>query len=408
MDQGETDMTDEKARLEKNARIKAARLETGKRRTSQACRVFELKISQNKLSKAQKEHLTRMFLEGKWVWNHALADRNNGIETDTKLTKVTVKTPAGPEERDIRVLGSQMKQDIIQSIDHAVRGLAAKKKKGYKVGKIKFRKYCDSVPLRQYGTTYRIDFKRNTVSIQNMKKPMRTGGLSQIPSDAEIANAVLVRKSDGYYVHVTTYSAPNKEVPFRLPAVGIDMGIKTGVTLSDGRKFSAEFPEDDKVKKHARRLSRMYARNGKEKTQNFKKEQAKLNKAYQKLGNKKEDAANKLVASLLDEFDTVVFQDEMIRNWHKGLFGRKVQYGILGRVKAKLKKSSRSVMTGRSFPSTQICPECGKNTRHELSKRHYLCDHCGYFHPDRDVKAAQSILEEGMKTRCGAQRAPCG
>ena len=88
----------------------------------------------------------------------------------------------------------------------------------------------------------------------------------------------------------------------------------------------------------------------------------------------------------------------MIRNWQKGLFGKQVQHSAMGYIKRRLKTNPKTIVVSRSFPSTQICPICHKNTRHDLSKRSYFCQFCGYFHPERDVKAALCILNEGLKT----------
>ena len=69
----------------------------------------------------------------------------------------------------------------------------------------------------------------------------------------------------------------------------------------------------------------------------------------------------------------------------------------MGVIKAELKNSSNVYVVSRSYPSTQICPECGKLTKHPLSKRSYTCRYCGYRHPSRDVKAAGSILAEAKR-----------
>jgi len=47
-----------------------------------------------------------------------------------------------------------MKQALIKRLQDNVRGLAELKKKGVKVGKIKFVKAVHSIPLIQYGLTY--------------------------------------------------------------------------------------------------------------------------------------------------------------------------------------------------------------------------------------------------------------
>ena len=86
-------------------------------------------------------------------------------------------------------------------------------------------------------------------------------------------------------------------------------------------------------------------------------------------------------------------QDEMIANWHSGLFGKQVQHSSMGFIKAKLKNSLKVHVVETSFPSTQICPICGSLTKHPLNKRDYDCKACGYHHDSRDIKSAQSILD---------------
>jgi transposase len=47
----------------------------------------------------------------------------------------------------------------------------------------------------------------------------------------------------------------------------------------------------------------------------------KIQREYQKISNKKQDKANKIV-NKLKQYETIVIQDEQIANWHKGLFGK--------------------------------------------------------------------------------------
>ena len=89
-------------------------------------------------------------------------------------------------------------------------------------------------------------------------------------------------------------------------------------------------------------------------------------------------------------------QDEMLHNWHAGLFGKQVQHSAMGYIKAKLKTNLKTYVVSRSYPSTQICPMCGNRTKHPLKKRDYDCSHCGWHHDSRDVKSAQSILSRAL------------
>lgn len=65
--------TSEEARLDKNRRIKESIKATKAKRKTQTCSTFDLKIVGNKLSSTQREALTRVFLEAKWLWNECIA-----------------------------------------------------------------------------------------------------------------------------------------------------------------------------------------------------------------------------------------------------------------------------------------------------------------------------------------------
>ena len=48
-------------------------------------------------------------------------------------------------------------------------------------------------------------------------------------------------------------------------------------------------------------------------------------------------------------------QDENIRGWHKGLFGKQVQNSALGTLKRKLMANDKVLVIDRFFPSTRMC-----------------------------------------------------
>jgi hypothetical protein len=142
--------------LEKNAKIREKRKQTLLRRKSQEAKTFELKLDKSKISKTKLAILNRLFLEAKWFTNYIIAKGilNFKPHADYKVKTVPVKVCNTFQEREIQVLSSQMKQALIKRLQDNVRGLAELKKKGVKVGKIKFLKAVHSIPLMQYGVTY--------------------------------------------------------------------------------------------------------------------------------------------------------------------------------------------------------------------------------------------------------------
>lgn len=378
---------------EKNINIKNSIKETRERHSKMDVKTFEVKVVTSKLSNAQKDDINALFKEAKWLRNSHLADFKNATR-DAKTANVKVKDSI--ETRPLTHLGSQIKQDIYDNIKSNIKSLSTNKAKGAKIGKLKFKSVCNSIPLRQFGTTYKIDFNKNRIKVQNIKKSFCVRGLKQIPGDADITNAKFVRKPDGLYFYITCYVL-KKEYTKTNKMVGIDFGIENNLNFSDDRDaFNCSVKENKYIKRLSRKINREWAKNKTHSKNNLKRIE-KLKIAYQKLSNKRNDKANQIVHTLLNEYDFIAIQDEMIHNWHSGLFGKQIQSSCMGTIKMKLKNSSKVFVVSKSFPSTQVCPVCGSLNKHPLDKRDYDCPHCGYHHVSRDKKSAQSILDEALR-----------
>ena len=383
--------------VEKNAKIKATLLATKKRRETQKCFVFSTKIDYRKLNKLQKEQLQMLFIEAKWVYNDIInhLQDNDLITWDDKKKSVMVKQKDGSfVEKSLLCFKSSTKQAMHDEVRDSLNSLSAKKKKGYKVGKLKFKSSCNSIPLRQFGVTHRIK-SLNKVGIVGIKGNFQVHGLEQFADNpnAEVANAKLLKKSDGYYIHWTVYIFKDKLPTIKRSEeiIGIDFGCGTSFTFSDGRKIDFKLKEPECLKKLQRSLARKkrYETNKKHSNQ-YKSVQKKLDREYQHLANIKNDKANKL-CHRLQTYKQVIIQDENLRGWHKGGHGKAVQHSILGRVKKKLKRMDNVHVLSRFAPTTKLCFHCG--TKHDeitLRDRVFRCD-CGVC-MDRDIHASQCMV----------------
>src|SRR5574344_2580815 len=186
---------------------------------------------QNKLNKQQLEHLFMLFVEAKWIYNHILNDiKNRANDSYVKLLK-EIEVPYQDKLiiKPLKFISSQMKQEIATQVKSNIIALSKLKKKGHKVGKLKFKSFVNSINLKQYKITHRIDFKSNKISIQGIKKDIKVNGLNQIKEFAskfpnlEIANAKLLKVNDDYYLNLTIY---HTDIQKKNEIIGIDMGLK--------------------------------------------------------------------------------------------------------------------------------------------------------------------------------------
>ena len=373
---------------ERNRKIKESGKATRERHSHMNCRVISVKVQENRLSNAKREKLQHCFLEAKWLSNAVIASETLSLE-DTSTVQVKVNNAF--ETREIKNLSSQMKQSVVDSIKTDVLNLSKAKKKGLKVGKLRFKKECNEIDLKQFGNTYSLK-SYNKISIQKIGV-LVVNGLEQINiNEVEFANAKLIRKPSGFYIHLTIYSQKQFQFNTEKEVLGLDMGIKDQLTFSNGVKVNFYLEESEQLKGLMRKLSRQTKGSNQ-----YKQTLNRIKRIYEHLNNKKNDVANKL-NSVLKQNYIICFQDELLNQWklkkskRKFSFGRKVQHGILGRVKDKLKKNSTNVMLESSVPTTQTCPECGCLTKHSLDKRVYHCNHCGFEHPDRDVHSANMMV----------------
>lgn len=367
-------------------------LATAEKRKNQTCKVFEIKFDKSHLSEEKKSYLNMLFVEAKWLYNDILSSQDI-FKYDTKIKNVNVlNKEKEKEKRTIKYLSSQMKQSIHTRIVSSIRMLTTKKKKGRnkEVGRLKFKSQINSIPLKQYGMTYKL--KNKYVFLQGFKKGFKIIGINQIPFEADIANANLIRKNKEYYLKVTTFVNKKQKIKVN-NSIGLDFGIKDNIVDNFGNKYNFCFPETKQIKKYSKKLNK-----SKLNSKNRLKIKMRLNKEYEKNSNRKKDIKNKFVSALINNFDFVCIQNEQIRNWVKSKrkgWGRRIHHSIMGGIISGLKQNPETLIIDRFFPSTKMCPECGKLNKPLLEDRIFVCE-CGY-QKDRDTHSASNIRIEGLK-----------
>ena len=84
--------------------------------------------------------------------------------------------------------------------------------------------------------------------------------------------------------------------------------------------------------------------------------------------------------------------DEMLANWQASGHGKKIEKGILGRVKAIVKMLPNTFILDRSLPTSKYCFDCfHKNENLKVWEREFVCPNCGCI-TDRDIHAAQNMI----------------
>ena len=374
----------------KNQKIAATRKATRAKREGQQCRTFELKVDKSKLSKTMLGMLKLLFLQAKWFCNMIIGSADV-FAFDSSITQVEVKKGETTEKRELDLLSSQMKQGLLDRIKQDIIDLAKKKKKGQKVGRLKFKKKVQSIPLKQYQNTYKIEFS-NKIHIQNLTGWIKVRGLKQLPKDAEFASAVLLWKQGDFYLHVTVYTAKQeKHVPEK--SIGLDLGIKHQLTLSAGIVVDYAI----KMPKNLRRLYRILARKAKG-SKNSLKVRTKIQKRFTTWTNRKHDVSHKITHVLTSRYKYVCYQKDPVRNWQH-IWGTRILDTNIGGLLTELeKKSVTPCPVGQWVATTKRCHKCHYilEAPVPLSERIFRCPKCSYS-ADRDGNASASIEDLGLE-----------
>ncbi len=390
-------------RENKGRRIKEKGEATRLRHASMHPVVVELKLDLKCLNNAERNKLFLYFTECRWLCNHLLGLSNDMFrDFETRTRCITSLDKDGNEVERNLTMPAKFIQTVYSSLKQDMKALAAKRNKtGKRNGKLRFRSSYDSIELNQYGNTHWICYGpdgnkngkyKNTIHIAGIKRPIRVFGMEQIPAGAEYANAKLVKKPSGIYLMLTCYIQKHEDSTESetKPDLGIDFGIKTAITTSDGEKYDISVRESERLKGLQRKLARQ-----KKGSRGWYSTKLLIRREYEKLANRRRAKANQVYHDIVTGRKLVVMQDENIKGWHKGLFGKQVQNSALGTLRRKLMSDPNVLVIDRFFPSTRMCPVCGHiHENITLSDRTFACPACGYTE-DRDVKSAKTLLLAG-------------
>ena len=337
----------------------------------------------------------------RWLYNKLLEECNTARETGITPTMrgmqariVTLKE----ENPTLKSVYSKTLQMVNYTLWSNIPALSQTKKRGCKIGKLRFKSAVRYRTLNYNQSGFKIDREQSRITFSkigtipfNMHRPY----------SGNVKGILITRSGERWHVIIQaeqTVSASKREGR----SVGIDVGLDSFAVDSDGAVIeNPRFYEHslDRIKKLHQSIARK-----KRSSQNWKKAKCRLEKVYEHITNQKNDFLHKLSRQYTDTYATICVEDLNIKylkeNGKSRGLRRSIHSASWGRFFSYLSYKAESA--GTNFiqidprDTTQMCANCGSIVKKTLSERVHDCPYCGFI-ADRDYNAAVNIHRMGME-----------
>ena len=275
-------------------------------------------------------------------------------------------------------------------------------RKGRKVGFPKFKAKDRATPRFAYttGVFGLIQGDPKALKLPRVGRVHCMENVTAQVGDARVLRMTVSQRAGRWFAALTV-ERDNKPAtkPPQGGAVGIDLGVKTLATLSDGTVVDnprALAASERRLKKAQKALSR--------KTMGSKrraKARAKVARINAHVANQRIDAMHKATTWLAQTYSDISVEDlntaGMVKNHH---LAKAVSDAAFGEFRRQLeyktaRTGARLHVVDRWYPSSKTCSACGRvKAKLSLNERVYRCDGCGLV-MDRDLNAAVNIKVAG-------------
>ncbi|MFL9932410.1 RNA-guided endonuclease TnpB family protein [Paraburkholderia sp. RL18-103-BIB-C] len=352
----------------------------------------------------QAKYFARACGVARFAYNWALAEWKRQHEAGGKPNEAAlrkqlnaIKAVEFPWMAEVTKCAPQVAiKNVGLAFDHFFRRVTLGQKPGYPRFKRKgirdsFR--ADNGPVN--ASSHAVQVVSKTVKLPRcgvvrMREELRFAG--------RVLGATVSRTADGWYVALAVETEERLKAAEDRGAVGVDLGIKTLATFSNGSGAPALKPHHAEHKRIVR-LSRSLSRKQKG-SANRAKAKTKLARLHLSIANVRKDALHKLTTTLATNYSTIGIEDLNVSGMLKnGKLARAI--ADAGFFEFRRQLEYKAAMTGaqvividRFYPSSKTCSGCGAIHAITLSDRVIECG-CG-LKMDRDLNAAINIRRQAL------------
>ena len=358
------------------------------------------------LTKGQHRILEQQLEECRWVYNETLAERKRAYEErgeSLRLYDTQALLPVWKMTRPaLKLVHSQVLQNISVRVDLAFQAFFRRVKEGAaEVGFPRFKGFgrYDSITYPQYGNGVRREGERLMLS----KLVGAVHVVLHRPVEGTPKTVTLTRSRTGKWFACFSCEMEAEPLPPTGNVVGVDVGLSSFATLSDGGKKidNPRFYRRDEADLKRVQQRKDAAKNAQNWPENAK-QKGILARIHERIANRRSDFAHKESRKLVNAYQVIVFEDLAPMEMGRSRGMRKSILDVawtqfIQMTVAKAEEAGRRVILVNPKNTTKMCSTCGEIVPKALSVRVHTCPVCGLV-MDRDENAALNILQRGLQT----------
>jgi putative transposase len=338
----------------------------------------------------------------RWLYNHCLAEHKNVYEQTGKSPGLYDQQKTFPQLKASRpsllTCNAQALQNVAVRVDLAFQAYFRRVKAGEKPGYPRFKSYgrYDSITFPQ---------AESSCEVKNGKlKVSKIGNVSiklHRPIVGKVKTATLIRSSTSkWYVCFSVEVEPNR-LSANAKQVGIDVGLKTFASLSDGQEIvNPRFfrKEEKELAKVQRKLSKEAKG-----TPERKFRRKAVARVHERTGWKRDNFAHQYSRKIVNSFGLVAVEDLHVnRMVHNHCLSKSIHdaawSNLFSMLRSKAAEAGYTFIAVNPAYTSQTCSKCGHRLLDKLtlSDRIFNCPDCG-LQLDRDLNASLNILALGLQ-----------
>ena len=355
-------------------------------------------------TKSQIHTLEETLDKCRWVYNKTLEYRKKIWEKEQKsLSKYDTYNQLTKWKQKNEFLDDAYTQILRESqerVDLAFRAFFRRVKRGEKPGYPRFKKKdrYHSFTHPQITSNFRfIDdnhINLPKIGVVRLKRHR--------PIDGRIKRITIRRYSTGKWFIIFSVKYQSHPSNWTGKAIGIDVGLRSFATLSDGQKIdNPRF-----MKQEEKNLKKSYQKLGKTKKGSKERTKARkiLSRVYERINNRRHNFIHQTSRRIVDNFDLICvekLQIEKLKQKSHRSQRRSIQdvawSMFFNSLVYKAGDADKLVIQINPAYTTQTCSRCERRKKLDLKDETYQCDRCG-LSMDRDENAAINVLRLGSQS----------